>query len=124
MGKTSETMKRYLLELPNETIGLIFRELYTEYEKNLRNIFNDPNIELSITPRQIVDTLRRQGLEEYATQVYILFGGMYAGCVGNVGNVIHEVNAWVTAYRMADEFDVDVSEIDHKKALEYYGNKG
>lgn len=117
-------MKRNLLELPNETIGLIFRELYTEYEKNLRNMFNDPKIELSITPRQIVDTLRRQGLEDYATQVYILFGGMYAGCAGNVGNVIHEVNAWVAAYRMANELGVDVSEVDPEKALEYYGNQG
>lgn len=119
-----QTMKRNLLKLPNETIGLIFRELYTEYEKNLRNMFNDPKIELSITPQQVVEALHRQRLEEYATQIYILFGGIYAGCAGNVGNVIHEVNAWVAAYRMADEFDVDISEVDPEKALEYYGNQG
>lgn len=117
-------MKRNLLELPNETIGLIFRELFTEYEGNIRNMFNDSSTTLSITPQRVVEALHRQGLEEYATQVYILFGGMYAGCADNIGNVIREVNAWVAAYRMADELGIDISEIDPEKALEYYGNKG
>lgn len=117
-------MNNNILSLPDNVVGKIIKELYAEYEMHLRNMFDDSLSKLSIIPKQVVDIMHRYGLEEYATQVYILFGGMYAGCAGNVGNVIHEVNAWVAAYRMADEFDVDISEVDPEKALEYYGNKG
>lgn len=117
-------MKNNILNLPDDVVGKMIKELYAEYEMNLRNMFDDSTTELSITPRQIVDIMHRYGLEEYTTQVYILFGGMYAGCTGRVSNVIHEVNTWVAAYRMADELGVNVSEVDPEKALEYYGNKG
>lgn len=115
---------RNISDAPVERLVLVFKKLYSEYERNLRNMFNDSSTTLSITPQQVVEALHRQGLEEYATQVYILFGGIYAGCASNVGNVIHEVNAWVAAYRMADELGVDVSGVDPEKALEYYGNQG
>lgn len=117
-------MNNNMLSLSDEVIGKIIRELYTEYEINLRNMFNDSTTELLISPRLVVDVLHRHGLEEYASQIYILFGGLYAGCAGQVGNVLHEVNTWVAAYRMANELDVNVSEVDLEKALEYYGNKG
>lgn len=116
----SKVMKNNILNLPDDIVGKIIKELYAEYEMNLRNMFDDSIPRLSITPKQIVEVLHRQGLEKYATQVYILFGGMYAGCAGNVGNVIQEVNAWVSAYRMADELHIDVSEVDPIKALAYY----
>lgn len=102
---------------PAERLVQVFKKLYSEYEKNLRNMFNESNIELSITPKQVVEVLHRQGLEEYATQVYILFGGLYAGCAGNVGNVIQEVNSWVSAFRMTDELGIDISDIDPKKSI-------
>lgn len=108
---------------PAERLVQVFKELYSEYEKNLRNMFNDSSTTLSITPKQVVEVLHRQGLEEYASQIYILFGGLYAGCAGNVGGVIQEVNAWVSAYRMADELGINISDIDPKKALEYYEHK-
>ena len=117
-------MNNNMLSLSDEVIGKIIRELYTAYEINLRNMFNDSTTELFISPRQVVDVLHRHGLEEYASQIYILFGGLYAGCAGRVGNVLHEVNTWVAAYHMANELGVNVSEVDPEKALEYYGNKG
>lgn len=117
-------MKNNILSLPDDIIGKVIKELYAEYEKSLRNMFTDSTPQLSITPRQVVEVLHRHGLVEYATQVYILFGGLYLGCAGNVCNVIQEVNAWSSAYRMADELGIDVSEIDPIKSLEYYGGKG
>lgn len=115
---------RNISDAPIERLMQVFKKLYSEYERNLRNMFNDSSTTLSITPQQVAEALHRQGLEEYATQIYILFGGMYAGCADNIGNVIREVNTWVAAYRMADELGIDISEIDPEKALEYYGNKG
>ena len=117
-------MNNNILSLPDDIVGKVIKELYAEYEKNLRNMFSNAKSELSITPRQVVEVLHRHDLEEYATQVYILFGGLYAGCASNVGSVIQEVNAWVLAYRMADELHIDVSEVDPIKALEYYERKG
>ncbi len=105
---------------PAERLVQVFKELYSEYEKNLRNMFNDSRTELSISPQQVAEALHRYGLSEYASQVYILFGGMYAGCAYNIKNVIQDVKGWVAAYRMADELNVDVSEIEPQKALEYY----
>lgn len=64
---------------PAERLVQVFKELYSEYEKNLRNMFNDSRTELSISPQQVAEALHRYGLSEYASQVYILFGGMYAG---------------------------------------------
>lgn len=116
-------MNNNILSLPDDIVGKVIKELYAEYEKNLRNMFSNAKSELSITPRQVVEVLHRHDLEEYATQVYILFGGLYAGCAGNVGGVIQEVNAWVSAYRMADELGINISDIDPKKALEYYEHK-
>lgn len=115
-------MKNNILDLPNETLGLIFRELYTPYEKDVRTMF-DNNKELSITPRQVVEVLHRHGLEEYASQIYIFFGGIYAGCAYNIGGVMQEIKGLVAAYKMADELGVDVSEMDPNKALEYYNKK-
>lgn len=86
-------------------------------------MFNDSRTELSISPQQVAETLHRYGLDEYASQVYILFGGMYAGCAYNIKNVIQDVKGWVAAYRMADELNVNVSEIEPLKALEYYKSK-
>lgn len=108
---------------PAERLVQVFKELYSEYEKNLRNMFNDSRTELSISPQQVAETLHRYGLDEYASQVYILFGGMYAGCAYNIKNVIQDVKGWVAAYRMADELNVNVSEIEPLKALEYYKSK-
>lgn len=108
---------------PAERLVQVFKELYSEYEKNLRNMFNDSSTTISITPQQVVEALHRAGLDEYASQVYILFGGMYAGCAYNIKNVIQDVNGLVAAYRMADELNVDVSEIEPQKALEYYKTK-
>ncbi|WP_234059296.1 hypothetical protein [Bacteroides fragilis] len=105
---------------PAERLVQVFKELYSEYEKNLRNMFNDSRTELSISPQQVAEALHRYGLDEYASQVYILFGGMYAGCAYNIKNVIQDVKGWVAAYRMADELNVNVSEIEPLKALEYY----
>lgn len=106
--------------VPADKLVRVFKELYSEYEKNVRNMFDDSRTELSITPKQIVETLHRYGLDEYATQIYILFGGMYAGCAKNISTVIQDVKGWVAAYRMADELGIDVTEIEPGKALEYY----
>ena len=108
---------------PAERLVQVFKELYAEHEKNLRNMFNDSRTELSITPQQVAEALHHYGLDEYATQIYILFGGMYAGCAYNLKNVIQDVKGWVAAYRMADELEVDISEIEPQKALEYYKSK-
>lgn len=115
--------QRNISNAPEDKLAQVFKELYAEYEKNLRNMFNDSRTELSITPKQVVETLHRYGLEEYATQVYILFGGMYAGCAKNISTVIQDVKGLVAAYRMADELDFDVAEIEPDKALEYYQSK-
>lgn len=109
--------------VPVERFAKVFMELYAEYEKNLLNMFNDSSTELSITPKQVVGMLHRYELDEYATQVYILFGGMYAGCAFNINNVIEDVKGWVAAYRMADELSIDIKEIDPQKAIEYYQTK-
>jgi len=108
---------------PAERLAQVFKELYSEYEKNLRNMFNDSSTTLSITPQQVAEALHRYRMDEYATQIYILFGGMYAGCAYNIKDVIQYVKGWVAAYRMADELGIDVSEIEPQKALEYYKNK-
>ena len=86
-------------------------------------MFNDSSTTLSITPQQVAEALHRYRMDEYATQIYILFGGMYAGCAYNIKDVIQYVKGWVAAYRMADELGIDVSEIEPQKALEYYKNK-
>lgn len=106
--------------VPAERLVRVFKELYAEYEKNVRNMFDDSKTELSITPKQIVEALHCYGLDEYATQIYILFGGMYAGCAKNISTVIQDVKGLVAAYRMADELGVDVADIEPGKALEYY----
>lgn len=108
---------------PAERLVQVFKKLYSEYEKNLRNMFNDSRTELTISPQQVAEALHQYGLDEYASQVYILFGGMYAGCAYNIQNVIQDVKGWVAAYRIADELNVDVSEIEPQKALEYYKSK-
>ena len=108
---------------PAERLVRVFKELYSEYEKNLRNMFNDSRTELSISPQQVAEALHRYGLDEYASQVYILFGGMYAGCAKSISTVIQDVKGWVAAYRMADEMGVNVSEIEPQKALEYFKTK-
>lgn len=101
----------------------VFKELYADYEKNMRNMFNDSSTDLSITPKQIAEVLYRHGLEDYAPQVYIFFGAMYAGCAYNISTVLQDVKGWVAAFRMADELNVPVSEINPQKALEYYADK-
>ena len=58
-------MNNIMLSLSDEVIGKIIRGLYTAYEINLRNMFNDSTTELFISPRQVVDVLHRHGLEEY-----------------------------------------------------------
>lgn len=111
---------RNISNVPAERLVQVFKELYSKYEKNVRNMFNDSRTELSITPQQIAEALHRYRLDEYATQIYILFGGLYAGCAKNISTVIQDVKRWGAAYRMADELNVDVSEIEPQKALEYY----
>ncbi|WP_291528853.1 hypothetical protein [Bacteroides sp. UBA939] len=116
-------MKNNILSLSDGVIGSIFRELYSEYEKNLRNMFNDSTTEISITPRQVVEVLHRRGLSEYATQIYIAFYGFYLGFQHKSSKEVYsEVNGLIAAYRMADELGTDVSEINPQKALEYYQN--
>lgn len=112
--------RKNTLNTPAEGLMQVFKELYGEYEKNIRTMFTDSSTVLSITPQQVVEVLHRHGLEKYATQVYILFGGMYIGCAHDVKNVIQTVKGLVASYRMADELGVDVSEIEPQKALEYY----
>lgn len=115
--------KSHISDAPTEELIQVFKELYGEYEKNIRAMFTDSSTELSITPQQVVEALYHRGLGEYATQVYILFGGMYIGCSHDVKNVIQTVKGLVTSYRMADELGVDVSAIEPQKALEYYNTK-
>lgn len=117
-------MRKNILSLPDETIGSILKELYAEYEKNLRSMFNNSKAELSITPRQVVEAFRARGLEEYTIQFYIAFYGFYLGVKErNAKETYREVEELIAAYRMADELGVDISEIEPQKALEYYQNK-
>lgn len=116
-------MKNNILSLPDEVLGRIFKELYTDYEKNLRNMFNDSRMELSITPQQVVEVFHQHGLSEYANQIYIAFYGFSLGIQEKTSNeVFNEVNGLIAAYRMADELGVNISEIDPRQALEYYQN--
>ena len=108
---------------PTNNIAQVLKGLYAEYKKNLLNMFNDSKADLSITPQQVVEALYHHGLENYATQIYILFGGMYAGCAYNINTVIQEVKGLVAAYHMAEDLNVEVSEIEPQKALEYYQTK-
>ncbi len=112
-----------ILNATTEELVEVFREVYGEYDKNLRDMLQDVSLDLCITPKQIVGALHKRGLSKYASQIYMLFGGMYMGCSNDVKNCIPTANGWVSAYRMADELDTDVSEIDPQKALEYYNTK-
>lgn len=112
-----------LLNATTEELIQVFGEVYGEYEKNIRAMFVDSSTNLSITPQQIVEALHKRGLSKCATQIYILFGGIYIGCAHDVKSVIQTVKGLVAAYRMADELGVDVSEIEPQKALEYYNTK-
>lgn len=116
--KEDDGKKNNILDAPTELMVNVFKILYAEYEQKVRRMFIDPaTIEISITPKQVVEVLHSVGLEEYATQVYILFGGLFLGCKDRIGQVIPEVNGLVAAYKLADELEVDVNEIDPKEAL-------
>lgn len=114
-------MKENILSLPDDMIGRVFRELYATYEKNIRNMFEDSSLELSITPQQVVEVFHRCELGEYAVQFYMAFYGVFLGVQGKLSKeVFSEVKGLAAAYRMADELNIDPMEINPQKALEYY----
>ena len=116
-------MKDNILSLSDETIGKIFRELYTPYEKDLRAMFEHQR-EIDITPQQVVEVLHRHGLSDHAVQVYTAFYGFYLGIKEKSSKeVYHEVHTLIAAYRMADELGVDVSIINPEEAFKYYQSK-
>lgn len=117
--KNEDDKKDNILDAPAELMVSVFRTLYAEYERKVRRMFIDPaTVEISITPKQVVESLHSVGLEEYASQVYMLFNGLYLGCVDRIEKVILEVNGLVAAYQIADDLGVDINDIDPKAALE------
>lgn len=115
-------MKDNILSLPNDLLGDIFREIYSEYEKSIRSMFTAPVCDLEITAQQVAKAFDKRGLIEYAPQFYIFATGVFIG-IKNRKNPYQEINEWVAAYRMAKEMNVNVSDIDPRKAFEYYLSK-
>lgn len=115
-------MKDNILSLPSDVLGDIFKEIYSEYEKSIRNMFTAPACEIEITARQVAEAFDKRGMIEYAPQLYIFATGVFIG-IKDRHNAYQEINEWVAAYRMAKEMNVDVSVINPKKAFEYYQQK-
>ena len=72
-------MKDNILSLPNDVLGDIFREIYSEYEKSIRSMFTAPVCDLEITAQQVAKAFDKRGLIEYAPQFYIFATGVFIG---------------------------------------------
>lgn len=55
-------MKDNILSLPNDVLGDIFREIYSEYEKSIRSMFTAPVCDLEITAQQVAKAFDKRGL--------------------------------------------------------------
>lgn len=115
-------MKENILSLPDDLIGKIFKELYAPFENDTRTMF-EHHREILISPIDVVKVFRRYELDDYAVQFYMFFGGLYIGCAQNVGDIIPHVKELVAAFRLSDELNIDVSDINPKEALDYFKNK-
>ena len=70
-------MKDNILSLPNDVLGDIFREIYSEYEKSIRSMFTAPVCDLEITAQQVAKAFDKRGLIEYAPILHLRNRSVY-----------------------------------------------
>ena len=80
-------MKDNILSLPNDVLGDIFREIYSEYEKSIRSMFTAPVCDLEITAQQVAKAFDKRELIEYAPQFYIFATGVFYSPTKETDNI-------------------------------------
>lgn len=114
-------MKKNILNLSDEVIGRIFRELYSKHELFVRNVFEQTE-DMPLTPKFVVGKMRELGLDECTSQLYLFATGLYLP-IKERSNPFKEIQEWQAAYSVAEDFGISVDEVNPKEALEYISKK-
>lgn len=114
-------MKSNILNLSDEAIGHIFRELYSKHEKFIRTVFEQTD-DMPLTPKFVVGKMRELGLDEYTSQLYLFAIGLYLP-IKERANPFKEVQEWQAAYDVAAEFGISIDDVNPKEAMEYISKK-
>ena len=114
--------KKSILDLPDEQIGKAIRVLYEEHEDFVMATFGQ-STELPLTPREVVRKLRELGMDQYASQIYILAAGLMIPVMDTGGFIFKNIDEWRAAYQLSDELGVPVDTISPSAALKYLREK-
>lgn len=110
-------MKKNILNLSDEEIARIFRELYSKHESFIRTVFEQTD-DVPLTPKFVVGKMRELGLDEYTSQLYVFATGLCLP-IKEYSNPFKEIQEWQAAYNVAEELGVCVDEVNPKEAMEY-----
>lgn len=111
-----------ILSLSDEQIGKMVRALFTIQADFVTSTFGLSS-DLPLTPKKVVEVLRSLGMDQYASQLYILVGGLYLGA-HPTHEVFDRVKEWRAAFELAERLDVPVDTILPAAARKYLEGKG